>query len=95
MQFDKSFTNKVAVCPPASNSITEYYNNASCMHLVDNIKVPTLAIHSRDDPVVKFDCMPLDTLKKNPNFIVAIPEYGGHMQYFEGNPGSLIGAFFL
>ena len=65
-------------------SVSEYHLNTSCYKLTPNIRVPTLVIHARDDPIIHIDCMPLSAIVTNPNFIVAITDRGGHVQYFDG-----------
>jgi len=43
-------------------------------------------MHSRDDPIVTFDCVPLETLHSNPHIIHADTSHGAHVCWYAGNP---------
>lgn len=53
-------------------------------HHVEGIRIPLLIINARDDPVAVKDCVPVETLSKNPNIITAETARGGHLCWFEG-----------
>ena len=77
--FDEEWTIKVQTqfkCAAA------YYNAASCLEHVEGIKVPTLVIHSKDDPVVPVDCVPIGECLANENVICALTRRGSHVCYF-------------
>ena len=63
---------------PVSTSVAEYYYNSSCIFLIDKIKIPTLVIHAKDDPIIPFDCLPLDSCVNNSNMVVLTTNYGSH-----------------
>jgi len=48
------------------------------------IKIPTLLINARDDPIVSRKCIPFAELKQNPNIILAETCKGGHVCWFTG-----------
>ena len=76
---DREFTAKVHSrfgCP------AEYYYQASCLLKLTKIKVPTLCLSSRDDPVLPFDLVPMDECKANENIITAVTPHGAHCCYF-------------
>ena len=90
-QIDQELFSKMVVTPvekmneeakkskyTVSTSLAEYYNNLSCMDEIKNIKIPTLVVHSRDDPIIHYHCVPIDTCVANENFIVAMTNYGSH-----------------
>lgn len=58
-------------------SVDFYYNKVSAINYIKKIKIPTLIIHSKDDPVI-----PVKEIKKaikmNKNIIGLISKYGGH-----------------
>ena len=54
------------------NSVTEYYNKGSCLFKVKNINIPTLVIHSKDDPIVSYGVVPVSTCVDNENIILAL-----------------------
>ena len=37
---------------------------------------------AKDDPITKFGVVPLDDLKRNPNFMIGLTEHGGHCEFF-------------
>ena len=37
---------------------------------------------AKDDPITKFSVVPLNDLKRNPNFMVGLTDYGGHCEFF-------------
>jgi predicted alpha/beta-fold hydrolase len=46
-----------------------------------------LIIHSKDDPIIPIDCLPLNDCISNDKFIVGIVKKGGHVCYFQGIKG--------
>jgi predicted alpha/beta-fold hydrolase len=50
--------------------------------------VPTLVLHSRDDPFLPREALPEAELRANPAFTVQISERGGHVGFVEGSPWS-------
>ena len=82
--FDEEFTRKVH---PKWPSTAQYYYEASCLQKVRDIKVPTLVLHSKDDPIVPIDCLPIDECEANRNIITAVTDRGGHVCYFMGLNG--------
>ena len=63
-------------------TIADYYMAASALSKIKHIEVPTLVIHSKDDPIVPFECLPTSECLSNPKIIVATVEKGGHVCYF-------------
>ena len=81
-EFDEEFTIKVH---PQFKCAAAYYNEGSCLKYVEGIRVPTLVIHSKDDPVVPVDCVPIEECLDNENVITAITRRGSHVCYFMGD----------
>ncbi|XP_068595549.1 monoacylglycerol lipase ABHD2-like [Brachionichthys hirsutus] len=69
------------------SSVTEYYEEESCVHCIQNISVPVLLINSSDDPLVHHSLLaiPRALAGKMPNVIFALTHHGGHMGFFEGS----------
>jgi uncharacterized protein len=84
-EFDELYTIKVQ---SKYKSAIKYYNTASCLSLVDQIKVPTLVLHSKDDPIVSYECLPLEECLSNEHVITAVTRKGGHCCYFYDSDGS-------
>lgn len=78
-EFDDKFTLRVH---PNFKTVAEYYYASSCLNKVKDIKVPTMVIHSKDDPIIPIDCLPIDECIANDKIIVGIVRKGGHVCYF-------------
>ena len=61
----------------------EYHYLAACSHKIPGIKVPTLFFNALDDPMIVPSVIDFESIKNNPNCVLATTEYGGHMGYFE------------
>jgi abhydrolase domain-containing protein 1/3 len=44
-------------------------------------------LHSRDDPIIPLDCVPIEECYANKNIITAITRRGAHVCFFMGNKG--------
>lgn len=48
---------------------------------------------AKDDPITKFGVVPMDDLKRNPNFMVGVTELGGHCEFFYTEKNRQYGRF--
>ena len=80
-EFDQEFFAKVT----GNTNKDDFYLNISSYKLVKNINIPTLFIHSKDDPICTFDAVPEDFIKENKNTLLIKTEYGGHLCFIENN----------
>jgi uncharacterized protein len=78
-EFDRKITLKIY---PKYKTVPDYYFAASCLMKVGNVAKPTLVVHSRDDPIIPVDVLPVSECLANPNIIVGIVNRGGHVCYF-------------
>ena len=83
--WDKHYTSKIY--SHKYPNLADYYHASSSMHKIQGIKKPTLVIHSKDDPIIPIECLPMDECLANPKIIVGVVEKGGHVCYFEGFSG--------
>jgi uncharacterized protein len=67
----------------------DYYNRASAARVVDRIAVPTLVIHSNDDPFIRMLPETRAVLAGNPNVTVIETERGGHCAFLAEPDDSL------
>jgi uncharacterized protein len=65
---------------------SEYYRLSSSAAFVAGIRVPTLVIHSLDDPFLPTDAFPRAALEANPAITTAVHERGGHVGFMGGPP---------
>jgi len=49
-----------------------------------DVKIPTLFIHSLDDPVCVKEQIPFDDIRENENCILMLTQAGGHIEYLTG-----------
>ena len=59
----------------------DYYNKASCVHRIPNIRIPTLFMNALDDPIVTHKCIDYEVIKNNPDTVVSTTKHGGHIGY--------------
>ena len=83
-EWDAKFTAKVT---PGFKTAKHHYSQASCSDQLEHIDIPTLLIHSKDDPICPIGTLPLDECISNKNFITVITRRGGHVCYFHGAGG--------
>lgn len=84
LEFDSTYT-----APGLGfNSALEYYHAAGSIHRLPSIRVPTLIINSKDDPVVGEASIPVKVAKENKNVILCETDLGGHLSYLDSNKDS-------
>ena len=66
----------------------DYYRRASSGPLLDRITVPTLLVHSLDDPFLPARAVPTAATLGNPAITMAITARGGHVGFVAGRPWS-------
>lgn len=79
IEFDEHYTAKYH----GFQSALHYWRSSSCKPLIPYIKIPTYLINALDDPFFTTQCFPLTEAQNNPKFYLEIPEYGGHVGFFE------------
>lgn len=67
------------------DSAADYYARSSSNRFIAGIRVPTLVVHSRDDPFLPASAIPEAALAANPAVTTAITERGGHQGYVAGS----------
>lgn len=61
----------------------DYYEKASSLPFLDNIKVPTYILNAANDTFLGQGCYPREAAKNNPDLFLEIPEYGGHVGFYD------------
>ncbi len=62
----------------------DYYRRSSSAAFVPKISVPTLIIHSRDDPFLPATAIPEAAMQANPAVTPVISDHGGHVGFVAG-----------
>lgn len=65
----------------------DYYARCSSKRYLGGIRVPTLVLRAKDDPLIPAADIPFDLLRANPALFLGITEHGGHVGWIEGLPG--------
>lgn len=81
-EFDDRFT---AVAHGFAN-VSDYYDRASALRVIDRIRVPTLIIHAHDDPFIPFEPLRHPSIAANPYILLLDPERGGHVAFLAAKP---------
>ena len=67
-------------------SAEDYYRKSSSNRFVHSVRVPTLLLHSRDDPFLPPAALPLSAIEATPFLTLVLTDRGGHVGFFEGGP---------
>src|ERR1700683_4443354 len=66
---------------------TDYYTKTSSKQYMKSIVIPTLSLHSMDDPIIAAHNLPWDEVVKTGNVIFASTDRGGHVGWFTSGSG--------
>lgn len=76
-EFDDRFTAPLFGFGTAAN----YYATQSAINYLDAIRIPTLVIAAKDDPLVPFEIYRHSAFQNNPALTLIAPEHGGHLGF--------------
>lgn len=79
-EFDKLYTSKVW----GFETVDHFYEDASALPTIENIRIPSLVISSRDDPIVPVEMF--ESFTPPPSMNLHITDHGGHLGFI-GRPG--------
>lgn len=77
------FDSSVIVPMYGYSSIEDYYNEASPIGRLKNIKIPFICLNTRDDPFVPWTSVPVGEFFSS-NSLLIVTEAGGHVGFQEG-----------
>jgi predicted alpha/beta-fold hydrolase len=77
----RDFDDRITALYSGFKSAEDYYYRASAARVVERIAVPTLILHSLDDPFVTITPETLAKLRSNPWITLIQPERGGHCAF--------------
>eukprot|EP00092_Neocalanus_flemingeri_P057755 GFUD01068719.1.p1 GENE.GFUD01068719.1~~GFUD01068719.1.p1 ORF type:complete len:487 (+),score=104.25 GFUD01068719.1:100-1560(+) len=82
VELDDVYTRRLA----GFKSVTEFYIANSSYHHFKNIKVPTVFINARDDPIIPPPLLEVirDAALKYENIVFVEQKFGGHLGFYEG-----------
>jgi predicted alpha/beta-fold hydrolase len=64
------------------NGSLSLYRAVSQNVFIPHVQTPTFALVAKDDPITKYRFVPIEDMERNPHFIVAVTESGGHCDFF-------------
>ena len=67
-------------------SAEDYWRRSSSVHFLEGIRVPTLIVNARNDPLLGERCYPVEEVKDQPFLRLKIPRQGGHVGFPGGGP---------
>jgi len=76
-EFDDRFTAQVFAFGSADN----YYSTQSSNQFLDRIRVPTLLVQAKDDPLIPFAVYDHPAFSTNPHLRLLAVEHGGHLGF--------------
>ncbi len=59
----------------------DYYRKESAINYIDSIKIKTLIVNAKDDPILSSRCYPDDLHHINKNIFTLYPKHGGHVGF--------------
>ncbi len=86
----REFDNKIVSRYCGFRDAEDYYYRAAAARVVDRIAVPTLVLHSADDPFVRILPETRALIKANPYIDFVETRHGGHCAFLSRDPGEEI-----
>ena len=77
----RDFDERYTIVEGGYASVEEYYERASSIRVLGQIRTPSLMIHAQDDPFVPFAPFRHPSIAENPYLIFLAPEHGGHVGF--------------
>ncbi|VVC75664.1 hypothetical protein AQUSIP_09540 [Aquicella siphonis] len=65
-------------------SVDQYYSSSSSRQYLQSIKIPTLLVHSKDDPFMTEDVIPNES-ELSPHIMLEVTDAGGHVGFVSGS----------
>ncbi len=59
-----------------------FYQDASAKNFMPGIRIPTLLIQAKNDPILPKECYPVDLCRQLKNVFLEIPDHGGHVGFW-------------
>ncbi|MFP5233486.1 MAG: YheT family hydrolase [Acidobacteriota bacterium] len=79
----REFDERITALYCGFQSADDYYHRAAAARVLGRIAVPTLLIHSQDDPFVRILPASRRIIADNPNILFLLTSHGGHCAFLE------------
>jgi len=63
----------------------DYYEQSSSINYLADIKVPSLLVNAKDDPIISKESFPIELAKQSEHFYLETPPNGGHVGFSRVN----------
>lgn len=84
----REFDERITAPHGGYRDASDYYARTSSRHVIKEIRVPTLIIHSADDPLIPVEPFLDESIAANPDVLLVLTRRGGHVGFlsdrFEG-----------
>jgi len=87
----RDFDHRITALYSGFASAEDYYDRAAAARVVSHIALPTLIIHSADDPFVTLTQDTVSAIRANPNITFVQTEHGGHCAFLAASAGDYDG----
>ncbi|MBV9146595.1 MAG: alpha/beta fold hydrolase [Acidobacteria bacterium] len=77
----REFDDKITARYEGFAGAEDYYERASSSRVAENIRIPTLVIHAKDDPFIRLQPQTVEKLRNNPAIRFIETEHGGHCAF--------------
>ncbi len=77
----RDFDDQVTSVLHGFKNADDYYKRASSAAYIDDIEIPALIIHSKEDPICPFEAVPAGSISQNSNIETIITQKGGHVGF--------------
>jgi len=77
----REFDDRITAFYEGFASAEDYYYRAAAARVVQHITVPTLVLHSMDDPIIRFRSDTRAVMEGNPKIAFVETEHGGHCAF--------------
>lgn len=84
----REFDDKVTAYYCGFTGVDDYYDRASALHTIERITVPTLVLHSANDPFVKITAETRRRMASNRNITFVETDDGGHCAFIGARNGN-------
>jgi predicted alpha/beta-fold hydrolase len=76
-EFDDRYTARMFGFGNAEN----YYGTQSAKNFLEAIRIPTLLVQAKDDPLIPFEVFEHPAFQRNPNLKLVAADHGGHLGF--------------
>jgi predicted alpha/beta-fold hydrolase len=77
----REFDNRITSRWFGFRDAADYYDTQSARHVLGAIRVPTLMVQAKDDPIVPFEIFERSEVRGNSHIQLVAPDHGGHLGF--------------